>query len=306
METRSRERGPRRPTASAETYRFGAPGLVLIGLILGLAGGLFYAWLVNPVSYREATPAGLSPVFKEEYVLLVSQSYAADGDWAQVLRRLNALAEPDLTAFARGQLESALRQGRDPAQVRHMAAMAARLGVEGPAVAIFAPTTPGATPTLAAGNTVPTLTPTLLPTITPTLPPTQTPTPSPSPTRTPRPTATPAPAFRLLAQERACLTTGPVTEIQVTVVDGDEAPLPGVAVLVSWESGDDQFFTGFKAEEDPGYGDFTMAEGVSYSVTLAEGSPTVSGLRLEPCPQRDGGFLGGWRLTFQRLGDSEE
>jgi hypothetical protein len=275
----------------------------LIGLLLGLAGGLFYAWLVNPVRYTEATPAGLSPVFKEDYVLLASQSYAADGDWAEALARLAALEEPDLTAFAKEQLESALRQGRDPAQVGHIAAVASRLGVQGQAVAIFAPATLGATPTLAAGNTVPTLTPTLLPTITPTAPPTQTPTASPSPTRTPRPTATPAPAFRLLTQERACLTTEPVTEIQVTVLDVDETPLPGVAVLVGWESGNDQFFTGFKADEDPGYGDFTMAEGISYSVSLAEGSPTVSGLRLETCPQRDGGLLGGWQLTFQRLGD---
>ena len=91
----------------------------------------------------------------------------------------------------------------------------------------------------------------------------------------------------------------------MNVLDEDEAPLPGVAVVVSWDAGSDQFFTGFKVDQDPGYGDFTMEAGVSYSVTIAEGSPTASGLRIESCPQEEGGLLGGWRLTFQRLGGEE-
>jgi hypothetical protein len=41
-----------------------------------------------------------------------------------------------------------------------------------------------------------------------------------------------------------------------------------------------------------------MEPDISYIVRLAEGSPEISGLRLESCP---GGLDGGWRLTFQNL-----
>jgi hypothetical protein len=71
-----------------------------------------------------------------------------------------------------------------------------------------------------------------------------------------------------------------------------------VKVLVTWEGNSDSFFTGFQPQRGAGYGDFTMQPGVSYSVSLAEGSPTISGLRVEPCP---GDVQGGWRLTFQNL-----
>jgi hypothetical protein len=74
--------------------------------------------------------------------------------------------------------------------------------------------------------------------------------------------------------------------------------LPGVEVLVSWEGGSDHFFTGFKPELGLGYGDFTMDPEVSYTIVLADGSPEISGMRIERC---DNGLDGGWLLTFQNL-----
>jgi hypothetical protein len=67
---------------------------------------------------------------------------------------------------------------------------------------------------------------------------------------------------------------------------------------VTWEGGSDRFYTGFKPELGAGYGDFRMMPGLSYAITLADGSPEISGLRLEACPS---GLDGGWRLTFQNV-----
>ena len=290
-----------RPRRRGRPPRVAAPSLTLLGLALGLAGALFYAWVLNPIVYSQATPARLGETFQAEYIYLVSQSYAVDKNWAQAQQRLAALDEPDTTAAVAAQLEAALRQGKEPQTVRDLAALAAQLGVQGQAVSLFAPVAAAATlsPTPII---IPTFTPTLLPTLPPPLPPTATPQPTTAPTRPPTPLPTPAPAYRLLSQRRACRFDQPVNVIEVVVVDALLQPLPGVEVLVAWTGGTDHFFTGFTPAEGPGYADFTMSQAnVSYSVTLPEGSPTVSGLRPEQCEARDGGLMGGWRLTFQRL-----
>lgn len=290
---RSRRRGTAAVPASSP---------LIVGLLLGLVGALFYAWVVNPIIYTEATPADLGTEFQAEYLYLVSQSYAADNDWAKTQSRLAALGEAEIETVVGEQLESYLREGKPAVAVQSLAQLALELEVQSPAVALFAPVPAQPSPTLDTSIVIPTFTPTLLPTLIPTPLPSSTPEPTYTPTITPRPTATSAPIYRLLSQQRACRFDEPGYEIEVVVLDALLQPLPGVEVLVSWENGSDHFFTGFKPVEGAGYGDFMMeTEGVSYTVTLAEGSPTVSGLRPEPCSSREGGLIGGWRLTYQRL-----
>jgi hypothetical protein len=103
----------------------------------------------------------------------------------------------------------------------------------------------------------------------------------------------------LLSQERVCRRGAESGRIEVVVLDSALEALPGIEVIVSWEGGADSFFTGFQPDQGLGYADFDMSAGVSYSVTLADGSPTVGGLRLENCTALSGGQPGGWRLTFQ-------
>jgi hypothetical protein len=124
---------------------------------------------------------------------------------------------------------------------------------------------------------------------------------TPAPTSTPTVPAQPTavPIYRLLGQERVCDETAPAPRIEVVVVDAFLEQLPGVEVIVQWNEGEDHFFTGFKPELGMGYGDFQMSPEVSYSVFLVEGSPTVSGLRIEVCEAGEGGLPGGWRLSFQ-------
>lgn len=298
MSARQRYEERRQKKSGRALSRVGAASLLLVGLILGLSGGLYYAWAVNPVAYVAVGPARLSPNYQQTYIFLVAQSYAQDGDWPRAQQRLNALEDPALTQTVAGLLQSYLRQGEPESRVRPLALLAAQLGINDPAVALFV--TPAFQPS-------PTPTPTLEPSITPSLPPTITYTPSPSatpsPTWTPQPTLTPSPTaqpiYRLLNQERVCQAAGPAPRIEVITLDADLIPLPGVEVRVSWEGGLDRFFTGFKPELGAGYGDFTMTPEVSYAVFIAEGSPMVSGLRIENCSPAEGGQAGGWRLTFQ-------
>jgi len=270
-----------------------AAGLFLLGLVIGLGGALYYAWVISPVVYVDASPSRFSETHKEEYIHLVSESYAADGDWLRASERLAALDDPALPQRLNAQLETYLREQRPAADIEHLAQLAQQVGAEGTAVALFAPDVNLATDTPTPPATAePTLT------ATPTAVSTNTPQPSATPTPTTAPTATPQPNYRLLSQERVCQRGTAVTRIEVETLDALLNQLPGVEVVVRWDGGEDHFFTGFKPEEGAGYGDFAMSPGVSYSVMLVDGSPEISGLRLEPC---DSGEDGGWRLTFQNL-----
>lgn len=63
----------------------------LIAILIGVAGGLFYGWVVNPVKYVDTTPDTLSLDYKTDYVLMVAETYHADGDLSAAARRLAAL-----------------------------------------------------------------------------------------------------------------------------------------------------------------------------------------------------------------------
>ncbi len=271
---------------------------ILFGLLIGIGGALYYAWVVAPVVYTDASPARFGDEYKEEYLLLISQNYAIDGNWEQAEQRLNALDDPELINRVTELLEKYLREQQSPETIRSVAVVAEKLGAEGRVVALFAPTPLAGLPTSTPAPIL-TSTPFILPTAPPANTSTPTYTPAPSPTPSPAPTIMPTAVsiYRLLSQEQLC--KGKNRErLEVATVDIELQPLPGIQTAVSWKNDSDSFFTGFKPSLGTAVGDFQMVEGITYAVTLPDGSPEVSGLRLELC---DNGRLGGWQLIFQNL-----
>jgi hypothetical protein len=287
----SSERQPR----STEPL-LGAASLVLFGLIVGLVIALYYAWLVEPVSYVAAGPSRLSDEYKEEYILLVSQSYAADNDWEKARRRLDNLDDPDVANTVALQLEQSLRNG-EPAQILNkLAIVAEKLGSRSSAVALFVPMQDEPILTRQSqGQVLPTTT--LLPTPTNTSRATRSAASSPTPTE--KPSLTPVPVFRLLKKERICRRNTPIPLIEVVVYDAFLEPIPGIEVLVTWEGQTDHFFTGYHPGNGLGYGDFTMEPELGYRIELSDGSTPVDELQIENCGAEIGGLAGGWRLTYQ-------
>ncbi|MAU01359.1 MAG: hypothetical protein CL608_29820 [Anaerolineaceae bacterium] len=277
--------------------RLSSTGWLLLSLVIGLVGGLYYAWVVDPVIFTDASPARFSEQYREEYIILVSQSYAVNENWPLAQQRLAALDDPEIAQTVNSLLETAVRQNRPAPLLEQLAVVARQLGAEGQAVALFAPTLP-------APDLQPTPTPAFVTTPTNTPPPAATPTdtavPTPTGTATRPATATPQPNYRLTEQTRLCDEEEAINRIEVIVLDAFLNDLPGVEIEVSWQNGSDRFFTGFKPENGRGYADFEMSPDVSYTVRLRDGSPEVSGLRIEECAS---GFNGGWQLTFQNLRD---
>ncbi|MCK5054385.1 MAG: hypothetical protein KAR65_08905 [Anaerolineales bacterium] len=254
---------------------------LIIGLLIGLAGGLYYSWAINPVEYTDASPDSLREDFKSDYLTLIASAYAATGDADRARARLAWVQLTD-PASTLGQLaQNRLAIGRPDTEVRALAQLAAILG-ERPSPLIATPTARGAATTTPVPAS-----------------PTFTPTASPSPT--PSPTATASAPFSLRTKETICDPALQETQIQIMVLDAAGFGVPGVKALVVWDTGQDIFFTGLKPELGPGFADFTMQEGVTYSLQLSQGVGLETGITAETCTDGDGElFAGSWLFNYQQ------
>lgn len=65
----------------------------LIVVLLGVAAGIYYGWVINPVKYVDTTPAKLRSDYQTDYILMVAEVYQAEGDLDLAARRLAVLGD---------------------------------------------------------------------------------------------------------------------------------------------------------------------------------------------------------------------
>ena len=63
------------------------------GLVVGLAFGLLYAWGISPVEWKDASPALLSEPYRQDWMRMAIDSYAANRDADLALTRYQALGD---------------------------------------------------------------------------------------------------------------------------------------------------------------------------------------------------------------------
>jgi hypothetical protein len=264
------------------------PGLwAVVGLALGFALGLGYAWVLQPAKFRGAEPTSLQPVYRGEYILLIASAYEATGNLDSARARLALF--PELNAVSLSELaQQVVAAGgpRDAARGLARLSVALREQTALPSAEV-ALATPKATPTLRISATPEsTLALTILFT----------------------PTANAE--FVLVSKQQVCnpLIVPPL--IQVIVKTADGRGVPGVRLRVQWEGGDDGFVTGMKPEISPGYADYSIAPGKVYQITIGDGMTIVRDLSAPTCPAATpilggqtpvtgGPFTGSWRLEFE-------
>jgi hypothetical protein len=83
----------------------------LIAIILGVAAGLFYGWVVNPIEYVDISPQSLRADYKSDFVLMVAESYQADHDIGLAVRRLALLGSSAPKDIVAGALDYGLKNG---------------------------------------------------------------------------------------------------------------------------------------------------------------------------------------------------
>jgi hypothetical protein len=248
--------------------------LVLISLVIGLALGLGYAWLIDPVTYSESSPAQVTRAYREAWLLMAAEAYAQDGDWERTQIRLEALRDPNLAQTLAAAFAQYNATGPNSG-ARALARLADRLNVSTPGMQVY----------LAA-----IITPTPRPSPTPRISVTPHPTETPRPTATVEqpptltPTVTPIPDYQVIDRRAECGHTRLPPQIRVIVLDALGQSVPGAEVWITWEGGADRFVTGLKPEIDPGYGDFDMQLDQSYNVGVDKPtSVVVRDLRAESC-----------------------
>ena len=261
------------------------PSLILLGLIIGIALGIFYGWQIDPVEYTDTEPASLSVDHKEQYIRLVAAAYQQDHDLDRARTRLAKLKDTDPTQTIIALAQRLAAAGED---ANALAALAADLSG-------------GLQPVASVSETpIPTPAP-IQSTETPIPPPSISPTVTLLTFITLTPTATPEYDYALVTQEPYCNEAEQLPLIIVDVIDIGGAPLPGVRVKVRWAEGEDGFITGLKPEISASYGDFLMTVGVTYSVQIGTRTPSVSGVTAANCKTEAGvQYPGAVRLVFQR------
>jgi hypothetical protein len=297
---------------------------ILLGLFAGLGLGLLYSWRISPVTYVDAEPSILRADFKDQYRIAIAAAYASTHDLPRARARLELLKDPDLVGELSAQAQRMLANGESNESAQPLAQLAADLGqgyaslalptatvtklsfISTPFTAVADAPNPG-TPSAEAG--VEEVTPTTEPPQAPvvgTLPFKLTPlAPQVASTVTPRPTFTPTKGidmpFTLVGQDTVCDVNLKPGLLQFILTDSHRDQVPGVQIVVTWDKGEDSFFTGFKPELGDGYADFIMQKDTVYSIRVVDGGSFVPNIAAPVCTDDNGGsYVGGLLLTFQQ------
>jgi hypothetical protein len=65
----------------------------IASIVVGLAIGLVYGWVINPAPYRDLNARTLRSDYKADFVLMVAEAYRQDGNLPLALRRLSLISE---------------------------------------------------------------------------------------------------------------------------------------------------------------------------------------------------------------------
>jgi len=98
-----------------------------IAILLGAVLGMLYGWLINPVRYVDTAPDMLRADYKADYVLMVAEVYAKDGDLAMAQFRLARLGAESPLRIAQSAILTAKELGYSQQDLQKMARLSEAL-----------------------------------------------------------------------------------------------------------------------------------------------------------------------------------
>ena len=277
---------------------------LLTGLIVGLILGLVYSLVLDPVRLMNTAPHSLGVKSKEQYRVLIALVYQANGDLGRAANRLSLLQDDDEINILAEQAQELIEAGGSSQHASALLALSEALED------YLKPTDLSQEAAGNLGTTLPPEETAFIPTSTmdpdeairsPTPGPSQSPTPvvTFTPRSTPIPNSVLEAAFTLEEMTEVCIPDSAEILLQVEVLDKDEQPLPGIMIQVTWDEGEDFFYTGLYPQHSPGYADFSMQPDVIYALKAGEQGQTVGNISATECETSEGGtYSGGWLLTF--------
>jgi hypothetical protein len=84
---------------------------LITGLLLGIALGLAFAWLIKPVDLQDALPNSLQAQYKDQYRELAALAFISNGDLVRAKARLALLGDENPQRSVQEQLARLAVQG---------------------------------------------------------------------------------------------------------------------------------------------------------------------------------------------------
>jgi hypothetical protein len=103
-------------------------GSLLIGVIVGLAVGVYLGWERYPVRYTNSSMAALDPSYQEQYVVMVAEGYLFDGDSDAALERLKVLGKENVFDYIEDLTERYKSLSKDVDTIEKVTALCKALG----------------------------------------------------------------------------------------------------------------------------------------------------------------------------------
>ncbi len=294
----------RQQSRYARPRRFLSWTWLIIGLIIGISGGLYFAWEVEQLEEFDTVPRQLQIEDRQRYAVAILLEYNQTNDLDTAIQRLVELNLPgddpiqavaeiacDLVSTGYASNNSGLRA------VRVMMTFYQNLERSGCAddlLPIDSTPIPDRVVGVAATSTLPppaSKTPTPVGTIIPT----------PTPQSVALPTTVNNRQFNYFVQSTFCdEELSNLIEVRVVESDGI-TPVPGQPIRVRWDAGESLFFTGLKPERGADYADFEMDVDTQYVIEMPGLSdPSPIPLSAESCidPDTGGSALRSYRVVF--------
>lgn len=287
--------------------RFFSISGILLGLIVGISGALFFTWNLAPIQEFDTEPWQLRADAKDQYVVAIAVSYVNDGDLGKAINRLVSLQLPGdpIQAVAdtacRLATSGYVNSSSGLRAIRSMMQLYQLQGRAGCADTLISAEDPQASGVVTIE--LPTPTATLTP------PPSKTPTPEsvfPTPTSVLVivPTVPPQNDYDLITVNTNCAEAVSGLII-VEVYDSDASTgIPGAEIRARWDGGESRFFTGLKPEKSPAYSDFEMEPGKDYRIDMpGHADPIQQPLSAVPCTTTTGErAIISYRVVFRAVG----
>jgi hypothetical protein len=275
---------------------------LFFGIVLGIGGGIFFAWNIAPAEEFDTEPWQLNRADQANYAIAAILGYAHDGDLGLAIQQLNTLRpQVDPIQFVADITCDLARSGYVSSNSGLNAIRAAmrfyqlqgRTGCADELIPVVQEVIKTEEILIAPSPTLPP-------------PPTKTATPIGTQEITPSPSA-PVVAetsidqtgFQIVSTQPFCdpLFSG---VIEVYVQDGSGAPLPGERIRVQWDDGSSIFFTGLNRLRGLDYADFEMELGKGYVIDMpGQSNPSTTPIVAENCETAEGTAVQSYRVIFR-------
>jgi len=93
---------------------------IIITLAIGIALGLIYGWVIDPIEYVDVTPNILRQDYQVDYVLMTAEAFQHDFDSESAARRLAMLGSESPANITANALEYAIANNFTETEIKHL------------------------------------------------------------------------------------------------------------------------------------------------------------------------------------------